>query len=690
MTQRFRIHGDNIVECERIITLIKNNIEIINESRKLISQAVIQYVLEFKFNNNTHTWRIDLFPGFDKRNRSRWGYNIFEALKEKGSFLDETPDAIITKVHNSEETVIMAIEFSSALNAGNQAWQRSGRAYSTAKIGSPYLYLDEFVRYELDAKTRERKNLRFSNPAIPYSYINMSKEENTFIVQSYFKSEEFDRNNETLKTFPEEIFSENEIGDYIILSMLEEEVSEIENILLHKNLEMVKFLNSNNDDKKSDKKISKQEWEQIFEGKTNVVDQSKAKKLSFKKTIQSKSLTKSSKTTEFNKLVSKYAYGIASEGLPFGVIDKSRRMQFSKELSHIYNLKKEFINKISSDEVDLLICLVKGFKPRGDDNRPDRGVLPFLSMLTSEKYEILSYLYGPMTEQSISLFENDFKTLAERSGFWNVFFSMSDYIIIDAPVLKTTKKNKVAGIISQDFKNQQLHSLERSAISFSQISVTPNSVHEDDVDSTIHTLFTSLSESFCYESSCNPPGGDWSGISIMDNNNTYRWLSLPRAPQNVKRPDHILQLKDIEGKPILLIIESKDYPKDVIKEGNLDKGLKAYLQNLLEYPPSAINNHDDQKWRPNYDKNKLVDISDYSLVTAAAYIKKESSDFIKDIFKSSNCDIQFIFEPLFSIDRYYWSLTVVTNSNLGLYVFELLLNNEFTEKSDDIGIKLIK
>ena len=384
----FRVHGDNIVECERIIKIIKNSIEIKHETRKFISQAVVEYNLEFFHNGKIHNWRIELFPGFNKRGRSRWGYNIFESLKAKGSFLDETPDAILTKVIGSKEIVVLAIEFSSALNAGNQAWQRSGRAYSTAKIGVPYLYLDEFVRYEINSSTRSRKNLRFPNAAIPYSYINMSNAEETFLAQCFIKSEEFDRTNPVLKNFSENIFSFNDIGDYIILSLLDCDVSDLENRFKLKNLEMVKFLSPDDNSDKSKSEISKDEWEEIYNGKIDIIDVSKRKKLVFNKIIQSKSITASSKTNEFNNLVKKYAYGISSEGLPFGCIPKEKRKNFLEELVKIYTIDDKFKEFIQNQNKDLLICLVKGFKPRGDDNRPDRGILPFLSMLTSDKNEI--------------------------------------------------------------------------------------------------------------------------------------------------------------------------------------------------------------------------------------------------------------------------------------------------------------
>ena len=206
--QTFKIHGDNIVECERIFNFISRRLDIIDINKQFISQAAIQVDINFIYNKSSFQWRLIYHPGFNKANRKRWNNNIFDTLKAAGSFLDETPDAIITQVDFEEqkEKILCAIEFCSALQAGNQAWQRSGRAYSTIRTGCPYLYIVDFVKYELDTTTRKRKAIRTPNPAIPFSYINNTKQEKVFGAQAFVKSEEFDENNPLLKNFDESIF----------------------------------------------------------------------------------------------------------------------------------------------------------------------------------------------------------------------------------------------------------------------------------------------------------------------------------------------------------------------------------------------------------------------------------------------------------------------------------------------------
>lgn len=164
MTRVFRIHGDNIVECERIAKLILEETDPTSVEISLISPSTIVYNICFNYLGHRFEWQLELLPGFNKAGRRRWEANIFAGLKDSGSFLDETPDAIVTCVENGLETILYAIEFCSALQAGNQAWQRSGRAFSTGRTGCPYLYIVDFVKYELDAPLVREKPYAFRIP----------------------------------------------------------------------------------------------------------------------------------------------------------------------------------------------------------------------------------------------------------------------------------------------------------------------------------------------------------------------------------------------------------------------------------------------------------------------------------------------------------------------------------------------
>lgn len=179
MIKHFRIHGDNIVECERLFNLITKSIQTQKAERYFLSPAcpsvkittIDSDILFFKY-----------FPGFNKNTSDRWPSNIFQILKDNGSFLNETPDVLLTEETDTGEKILLAIEFCSALQAGNQAWQRSGRAYSTARANiCPYLYIIDFVKYELD-ENRNRKALRFPNVAINFDLSTISSKCNCDVL----------------------------------------------------------------------------------------------------------------------------------------------------------------------------------------------------------------------------------------------------------------------------------------------------------------------------------------------------------------------------------------------------------------------------------------------------------------------------------------------------------------------------
>ena len=52
--QTFKIHGDNIVECERIFNFISRRLDIIDINKQFISQAAIQVDINFIYNSNIY------------------------------------------------------------------------------------------------------------------------------------------------------------------------------------------------------------------------------------------------------------------------------------------------------------------------------------------------------------------------------------------------------------------------------------------------------------------------------------------------------------------------------------------------------------------------------------------------------------------------------------------------------------
>ena len=134
---------------------------------------------------------------------------------------------------------------------------------------------------------------------------------------------------------------------------------------------------------------------------------------------------------------------------------------------------------------------------------------------------------------------------------------------------------------------------------------------------------------------CNPPGGDWSGLSIILDNKEYRWLSLPRVSPNGKRPDHVIELFNVAEKPILLVIESKEKINDL--ETNIGISLRHYLNHLFSFKPSVVKESRDSDWDIATSK---CNISNIKVVSAGAFLTTDDFDE-KAIFNKTKCDLLF-------------------------------------------------
>ena len=668
----FRIHGDNIVECERIANIILNTLQPEEARSYLISPSTVTIELKTAYANTRIHWKLELLPGFNKNTKRRWEENIFDALKEAGSFFDETPDAIISETGGTDkEQILLGIEFCSALQAGNQAWQRSARAFSTGRTGCPYLYIVDFVKYELDNATRERKNLRFPNAAVPYSYVNYSKTTGNFVAQLYIKSEEFDKAKDSaIADFDESDFGSDVLGRYIVNLMLGMNASREEEIILEKNMNVVQFLANRFDSKTN---FTPDEWQEVYTLKNkDIVDYAvKKKRFGFHKTIAAKSHHGAS--PEVIKLVDSLAVGLASRDLPFGIIPACKRKDFANGISELYpNADSVAINNIAKSDKHLIIAIFKGFKPRGDDNRPDRGLLPLAAMLSSTDVEVLTYIYGPMIENNLNLLDTHPIKLAERNGLWRSILALSNYVILDVPVL-SRKKYDADRVYDTTSLKEYFTSIgkDKSLSDKPAFSSIPVNFGEDDVDTGIHYLFTHILGRYCFEGMCNPPGGDWSGFSVIDGDCENRWLSLPRLSDvvNGKRPDHILELFGVFERPLLLSIESKERSADL--ETDVGTKLVTYIRKLMEFVPSAKRQVYPSSGKWSWGDHK-ISFTDFETVSAAAYLRNYAEPAIS-VFKK-NCEILFVMEPIMNKKKVGWEIEIIPSTKRGSIVKNFIID----------------
>jgi hypothetical protein len=620
------VYGDNILECERMYSLIKEGFpEYSNETHQY------DYIFSplHKISNSDVSIEIQLYP--DYKSHNRWGQaDILQLLEEKGAKLTEAPDVILTKTISGNETILLAIEFSSAIPAGNQAWQRSGRAISFSEVGISYLYITDIGLEELDSE-RNSKAIRSSNPLVPLSYIKHSQRSDHFALTVLNPSYLLETTDET-KTY----LIKEELTQLVRSVVLKENNS----FLLEKlEKKIAAYLNSYN---KIPTGIDFSKWIMLEDNDIeSFVEAFNIKK--YNKKIAKKTPTKTEMLSLIKDIVPEVALSIYNN-LPICLIPSKNRKQLAEGIiSRCYPDLKEDVKAWLKQEKTLVMCLINGFKPRGDDARPDRGLVPFARMLFGNNIDLLTLVFGQAPEEAQKLYSTNPTQLANKNGLWKSVLYYSDLTIADSCHWDLTNEEISCFKLSPNQHHDEKH------ISFPKPSRVPSRLNENDIDTAIHSMFSTNCNVF--ESLCNPPGGDWSGISLLDINNVeHRWMSLPRVSIDAKRPDHIFQLDD-DGDVYVLIIESKERLSGLTSDmDTLGTGLIRYLTDLIEYPCSAIKKN--EKWSKNGQEDFNLKVKKY--VSAAAFfydeedsLKRAIQELLVDIIIGFNTKtLGLVFKPV--------------------------------------------
>jgi hypothetical protein len=599
------IYGDNILECERMYGLIKEGFQ--NIKNEIIDLSHIYAPLKI-IETNDVILHVQFYP--DYKSKTRWfKQGLLNVLVENGANLTEASDIILTNTINGFENILLSIEFSSALPAGNQAWQRSGRALSFSEVGIPYLYINDIGLEELDSD-RESKAERSSNPLVPLSYIK-----HTNRVKSF-----------TLSVLnPSQLLKKNELNkEYLVGN---EVVSLINSIIFERDISAeVDSLN-----RKTANYISsfKEKSEAINFGEWIKLDDSEIEKYisdfnlpDYKKKIAEKTPVKDSMRILIKELIPKHAISIFNN-IPICIVTSSNRKAFKDDIiQKCYpKLSSEVISWLDLDG-PLVICLINGFKPKGDDARPDRGLVPFARMLFGFEIDLMAIVFGQAPAEMGALFKSNSYALAEKNGLWKSILYYSSLTLADSFHWDLKDQDKTSFTLSKK------GGFNPKGIVLKKPSRIPIKFNENDIDTAIHLTFSSKKEIF--EGLCNPPGGDWSGISLVDiNQKEHRWMSLPRLSVNVKRPDHIFQIT-CNDKNYLLIVESKETLSGLLKDKeNLGEGLIKYVDLLTVYPSSAIKSNGE--WKRNDDKTAFTQcFTDKFSAVAFIYVNIEDLLFAKN------------------------------------------------------------
>lgn len=603
--RKFRIHGDNIVECHRTLSIIA---EAYQEEPRLIDSPLYAPVYSFVAGDTIYYY--ELFAG-----HGRWGGNMGEILLHNGALLREGADSYVTEITGEVEKVLFAMEYCSALPAGNNAWQRNGRALACVLAGIPYLYYAEIGGVELDSD-RNIKAARVPNPVVPFSYLSLSVMSGAVCLPVYRPHPSI---NESLYVHFEDVFGYN-ISLRLIRKLMQGEDYEEEKVdLEHKTLDLVKILA---DDRRSIDTFRREEWD-CFLSPQEKITVAENSALEWKKKVADKVACSPNFRSLFNVANSLHLKTLGASSIPICLVPQNRIMEFGEILADIYPSLPIALNPYRP----LILIWMTGFKPQGDDSRPDRGLAPLARMLAGDTADVMAIIYGPVKERIFNILNRSLADAATQNGLFETIVSLCNHLIVDiAPHADRPLY----------FPISPARMRMNSQLIFSAFGGICTTFSEHDTDTALRQLLrhNNLDIKECI---CNPPGGDWSGISYFTDEGEYRWTSLPRVSEiRGKRPDHVFQMK-LDELPIFIAIESKGYGRDL--ETDIGTKLRVYLEDVFDCAPtcSSIANSD---WRCF---SGAFAINDYDIVTVGAFQYRNEAELYSSLVQG-NLDAVIAFE----------------------------------------------
>ena len=606
MLRKFRIHGDNVVECERTLHLLTDGLKLQPKLQKNSSPLHPEFVYQLP---SGESYIFELLPG-----HGRWGIDIAKGLVAAGSQLRENADSVITELVGDFEIILIGLEYCGALPAGNNAWQRHGRALGFAQAGVPYLIFTEVGGMELTSE-RESKASRLPNPASTYALLQMTQDLGTVVLPVY----------ESAPSAPISVYEKflEAFGNKDAVAIIAGAISQTDttihtDALKVKTLKMVEILASARARKDA---LSAPDWELVLNSKNRFQMLSN---LSSKYSRRSADKVKSSKT--MNKFIDATAkvgsLEFFSGSLPMTWIPEARAKAFVQELEKVYGSTHK-LNRIHEDKKNIVIVFVTGFKPRGDDSRPDRGLMPLGRMLAGPNEVVITFLWGPAKEAMLKKLASNYKEAVANNGLIEAAVAVSDFVFVDSinhpPFLIDSRKTKSV--------RKQLPQMSNT--------LTAPDINEHEVDSIIHFFSTQPHRDEYFEGMCNPPGGDWSGISLqLSDRSEIRWTSLPRvSSSSAKRPDHVIQFR-LPNLEFILAVESK------LTASKMDVGvgpdLVRYLSDLAQVAPNVKRKTLKDVWDSSKVETKFkLNTPIYSAATFRLTKKSE----MKDVLTNSEANL---------------------------------------------------
>jgi hypothetical protein len=600
--REFRIYGDNILECERALNFMAKSLA--GPAARVAWIPSPLYTPHYRvLDGKRPLFEAQLFPGY-----GRWAYDVQEHFRQLGAPLREATDAVVVRLDPADGQArpvpILALEFCGALPAGNNAWQRCGRALACAYARVPYLYFAELGGVELDAE-RNVKAARVPNPLVPFAYLSLGQESGSLVVPVFTPSPSITA--EVARRFLG-CFGETEAQQVVRDLLTEaEDPNPAIGALQQKAARTTQVLAEM---RRRHDTLQGAEWVELarHESGTEKVKWLLRKGMEWRKKIGLKQRT----TTLPSLLAAAVRAGAVAAGsrdIPICLIGPEGRTRFAEFVAQLYpgKVARPFLDWLGGQKVPLVIVWVAGFKPQGEDSRPDRGLVPLARMLFgTEGVQYLTVVYGPAKVGMWRLFATNMQRLARINGLWEAIVGLSDAILVDSA---TAGHLPTVGFLVPKTPPEAMKK-EGPLLS----PTDRPRFGEHDVDTVLHMIFRDAVRLGVFEGMCNPPGGDWSGISVQSSADSeiFKWTSLPRVSgEDSKRPDHIIFFY---GPPLAaLVLESKEAGASL--ESGIGPKLARYLQDLVAVVPNVSRAVGAQAWGP-YTGSAIPQI--HTIISGAA------------------------------------------------------------------------
>ena len=613
----FKVLCDNIIEFDRFFEITCTALRLNKGDFKY--EKTIPVVL------NTEKPRVSFtaLVGFD-----RWGDNYWLSNINNSLFISENPDVLV-ELKTNETSKLFAIEFCSALLAGNQSWQRYARGKQLSRNGTDYFFISELGGVEL-GKNRRELSIRYPNPIVNYAAIleNEKKETGKFINLLIKKP----GCSENLANQFDGVIGTGLLKQYLLehLGLNESPIDYYE----HQTTLIKKYIS---------KKNTRSSFETDF-FKSNIASPYKDPSTSWKKKL---SIPITEDTRKILSIASSYSNPYFGKNIPFTRIEPSETDHF------IQSLKKEISQDFTIPKKDgcptVYFAAIAGFKPKGDDARPDRGLIPLVDSLSASGDLVITLVFGPAPQSNEDELRYNPSKIAEKNGLWGSVLQNSDYVVCTSRHFSRTIG--IAGFRGQN-------KTTRTPFKIRNNNITPK-VNENDVDTAIH--FVCNRDCGLFESMCNPPGGDWSGVSFYNKEieTETRYLTLSRAPgsKNNKRPDHIYHFYE---ENTILVIESKITSSSLLKENDVGRKMVFWTESLLSHPPQ-VKRSPDGTWSTSTNESDKLGQNKFIKIGAFRY-QEETPDFLYHLMDKCSLDLILAYKTKGST----WKVELMTNSSCRL------------------------